>query len=143
MNYGKTTSGRNSGLKSTKTERDRHTLRRAVPKNHRFTAAQVKAELNIHCENPGSISKTRGSFCDGLGSNIMGEYSVGPIITLHGLITAREYVDSLGNQVHSKIQTLFLNNDAIFEDKNAPIHTTELFSHGLKSMKVNFSVFPG
>jgi hypothetical protein len=27
-------------------------------------------------------------------------YSVGPTITIHGRITAREYVDRLGNQVH-------------------------------------------
>jgi hypothetical protein len=44
------------------------------------------------------------------------QYSVGPIITLHGRITEREYVDKLGNQVHPMIQTLFPNN-------NAPNHT--------------------
>jgi hypothetical protein len=38
-------------------------------------------------------------------------YSVGPIITLHGRITAKEYVDRLGNQVHPMIQT-FPNNGA-------------------------------
>jgi hypothetical protein len=31
-------------------------------------------------------------------------YSVGPIITLHGQITARQYVDRLSNQVHPMIQ---------------------------------------
>jgi hypothetical protein len=31
-------------------------------------------------------------------------------------------VDSLGNQVHPIIQTLFSNNDAVFQDDNAPIH---------------------
>jgi hypothetical protein len=41
-------------------------------------------------------------------------YSATPIITLHGRITAREYVDRLGNQVHPTIQTLFPNNDAVF-----------------------------
>jgi hypothetical protein len=50
-------------------------------------------------------------------------YSVGIIITLHGRITAREYLDRLGNQVHPMIQTLFPNNDAVFQDVNAPIHT--------------------
>jgi hypothetical protein len=45
--------------------------------------------------------------------------SVGRIITLHGRITAREYVDRLGNQVHPKIQTLFPNNDAVFQDDNS------------------------
>jgi hypothetical protein len=46
-----------------------------------------------------------------------------PTITLHGRITAREYVDRLSNQVHSMIQTLFPNNDEVFQDDNAPIHT--------------------
>jgi hypothetical protein len=63
-------------------------------------------------------------FCDGLGSNIVAQYSFGPIITIHGLITAREYVDRLRNQVHPMIQTLFPNNDAVFQDDSAPIHTT-------------------
>jgi hypothetical protein len=48
--------------------------------------------------------------------------TVGPIITLHGRITAREYVDRLGNQVHPMIQTLFSNN-TVFQGANAPIHT--------------------
>jgi hypothetical protein len=29
----------------------------------------------------------------------------------------------LGNQVHSMTQTLFPNNDAVFQDDNASIHT--------------------
>jgi hypothetical protein len=58
-----------------------------------------------------------------LGSNIVVQHSVGPIITLHDRITAREHVDRLGNEVHPMIQTLFLNNDAVFQDANAPIHT--------------------
>jgi hypothetical protein len=51
-------------------------------------------------------------------------YSVGPNITLHGQITARKYVDRLGNQVHPMFQVLFLNNEAAVQDANAPIHTT-------------------
>jgi hypothetical protein len=70
----------------------------------------------------GSNSETRGRFCDGLGSNIVVQYSVGSIITLHGQITAREYVDRLGNQVYPMIQMLFPNN-TVFQDGNAPIHT--------------------
>jgi hypothetical protein len=50
-------------------------------------------------------------------------YSVGHIINHHGRITAREYMDRLGNQVHPMIQTLFPNNDAVFQDDNAPNHT--------------------
>jgi hypothetical protein len=50
-------------------------------------------------------------------------HSVGSIITLHGQTTAREYMDRLGNQVHPVIQTLFPNNDVVFQDESAPIHT--------------------
>jgi hypothetical protein len=93
---------------------------------------------------PGSNSETQGMFCDGLNSSIVVQYSVGSIITLHGRITAREYMDRLVNQVHHMIQTLFPNNNAVFQDDNDPIHTKlELFSHALKSMKVNFNIFPG
>jgi hypothetical protein len=42
------------------------------------------------------------------------------------------------------IQMLFPNNNAVFQDDSAPIHAAEtLFSHSLKSMKVNFNIFPG
>jgi hypothetical protein len=51
------------------------------------------------------------------------QYSVGPTITLHGPVTAKEYVDRLGNHVHPMIQTLFPNNDAVLQDENAPIDT--------------------
>jgi hypothetical protein len=42
-----------------------------------------------------------------LGNNIRVQHSVGPIITLDGRITAREYVDRLGNQVHPMIRRYF------------------------------------
>jgi hypothetical protein len=64
--------------------------------------------------NQESNREQGGMFCEDLGTNIMAECSVGPVITLHGRITAREYVDRLGNQVHSVIQTLFPNNNAVF-----------------------------
>jgi hypothetical protein len=41
---------------------------------------------------------------------------------VQGQITAREYVDRLGNQVPPMIQT-FPNNDAVFQHDNAPVHT--------------------
>jgi transposase len=50
-NHGKTSAKRNSGRKSTLTEREPRTLRRTVSKNHRTIAAQVTAELNIHSED--------------------------------------------------------------------------------------------
>jgi hypothetical protein len=91
----------------------------------------------------GSRSERREMFCDGLGSNIVAQYSVGPVITLHNRITAREYMDRLGNQMHPMIQTLCPNDHAAIQDDNAPIHTAAAVHHGLKSMKVNFSIFPG
>jgi hypothetical protein len=50
--HGKTTSAkRNSGRKSTLAERDCHTFRRTVSKNHTITAIHETAELNIHLEH--------------------------------------------------------------------------------------------
>jgi hypothetical protein len=72
---------------------------------------------------PASSSETRGRFYDSSGCNIVVQYSVGPIIIVHGRITARECVDRLDNQVHPMIQTLFPNNDAVFQEDNAPIQT--------------------
>jgi hypothetical protein len=54
-----------------------------------------------------------------VGSHIVVQYSVGPIINLHDRITGREYVDSLSNQVHPMNQTLFPSNDLVFRDDNA------------------------
>jgi hypothetical protein len=70
----------------------------------------------------GSNSETRGRFCDGLGNNIVVQDSVGPIITLHGRITAREYMDRMANQARPVIQT-FPNNNALFQNDKAPIYT--------------------
>jgi hypothetical protein len=50
-------------------------------------------------------------------------YSAGPIITLNGRIPASDYVDILGNQVHSVVQMLFPNNDAVFHYGDSPKHT--------------------
>jgi hypothetical protein len=93
----------------------------------------------------GSNSETGGKFYGGFVSNIVIEYSVGTIITLHGRNTAREYVDRLGNQLHPMIQTLFPNNDAVFQEDNAPIHIAGniRFNYGLKSIKLNINQFSG
>jgi transposase len=61
-NHGKTTSAkRNSGRKSTLTERDLSTLR-IVSKNHRTAATQVTAELNIHLKDPVSKNNVHVNF---------------------------------------------------------------------------------
>jgi hypothetical protein len=53
----------------------------------------------------------------------MVQYSVRSIITLHGRITTRMYVNKLGNQMPPVIRTLFQKNDAVFQDNRVPIHT--------------------
>ena len=55
-------------------------------------------------------------------------YSAGAVITLNDQITASDYVDILGNQVHPMVQK-FPNNDAIFQDESLPIHTARLKYH--------------
>jgi hypothetical protein len=71
---------------------------------------------------PGSNSKTRGRFYDGFGSNIVVQYSLGHLITLHGRIPARKYVDMLVNQMHPIIQTLIPNNDEVFQDDSVSVY---------------------
>jgi hypothetical protein len=97
---------------------------------------------NPECLVP-AVKHGRGRFCDGFGSNIVVQYSVGQIITLHGRITAREYVDRSGNQVHSMIRMLFPNNDAVFQDDNAPIHTAGTVQSWFEEHEGNFSIFLG
>jgi hypothetical protein len=101
-----------------------------------------KAAYNPECL--GSNSETWGKLCDGLGSNSMVQNSVGPIITLHGQITAREYMDRLGNQGAS--------HDPDFISKQQCSFPRWLCSHShswncsvmaCKSMKVSFNIFPG
>jgi hypothetical protein len=41
------------------------------------------------------------------------------------------------------IQMLFPTNDAIFQEDSAPSTELELFSHGLKGMKMNVNIFLG
>jgi hypothetical protein len=65
--HGKISAKRKSGQKSTLPERDRHTSRSTVSKNHRTTGAQVSAELNIHPEDPVS---TKTVLCELHKSNI-------------------------------------------------------------------------
>jgi hypothetical protein len=79
-NHGKTTlAKRYSGQKSTLTERDRRTLRRIISKNHRTTAAQLTAELNIHLEDCVSTKTVQRDLHK---SNIHGRSAIAkPLIT--------------------------------------------------------------
>jgi hypothetical protein len=45
--------------------------------------------------------------------------------------------------VHSIIHPSFPNNDAVFWDEISRFTQLELFIHWLKSMKMNFNIFPG
>jgi hypothetical protein len=65
---------------------------------------------------PGSDSGRWGRFYYGLDNRIVVLYSLGPIITLHRRINAKEYVDRLGTQVHPTIQMSFPNNDAVVQE---------------------------
>jgi len=67
-------------------------------------------------------------------------YFAGPIITLNGKITASDYVDIFGNQVHLLIQMLFPNSNAIFRDDSSFIHTAR---SGVRTMKMYFNFLPG
>jgi hypothetical protein len=76
------------------------------PVESAFTVFPTSGRKSLRLENaqgslqygmPGSSNETRHRFCDGLGSNIVVQYSVSSIINFHGRITAREYMDRLGN----------------------------------------------
>jgi hypothetical protein len=49
-------------------------------------------------------------------------------LTLNDRITAGDYVDIFGNQVHPLVLVLFPNNDAVFQDNDLPIHSRKCHS---------------
>jgi hypothetical protein len=52
-------------------------------------------------------------------------------------------VDSLHSQAHQIVEVLFPNNDAVFRDDDAPFTPPEVFSFGLRIMKMHFNIFSG
>ena len=48
------------------------------------------------------------------------------IISLHGRINSRDYLEILSNQVHPMVQAMFPEGNAIFQDNNAPIHIARI-----------------
>jgi hypothetical protein len=71
---------------------------------------------------PGSNSET-WKFCDGLGSNIVEQYSVGPLNPFIVELLQGSTWTGWVLKIHPMIQTLFLSNDAVFQEDSAPIHT--------------------
>ena len=45
---------------------------------------------------------------------------------LHGRINSKDYLNILGNHVHSMVQTLFPDSDVFFQDDDAPIRTADV-----------------
>jgi hypothetical protein len=90
-----------------------------------------KEGYNPECLAPG-VKYGGGEVLYGLDSNIMVQYPAGPIITLHGRVSTREYVDRLANTVQPMIQTLFPNDDAVSQGDNAPIHIAGFEEHESK-----------
>jgi hypothetical protein len=79
-----------------------------------------------------------------LGTNIVVQYSVGLIITFHGRITTREYVNRSGNQVHPMFQRLFSSEQRCsFPRLSAPIHTASTFQSWIEEHESELSTFPG
>jgi hypothetical protein len=84
----------NGGVTTIKPEHQTTGNARVIwPDESSFTLFPTSGRLYLRLENtqgslqsemPVSNSETRGRFCDGLGSDIVVQYSVGPIITLHG-----------------------------------------------------------
>jgi hypothetical protein len=70
-------------------------------------------------------------------------YSAGPIITLNGRIIASDYVDILGNQVRPTVQMLLPKNTPVFNMNIRPHTQPEVFSLGLSSTELHFTIFPG
>ena len=52
--------------------------------------------------------------------------STSPMISLHGRINKREYLEILSNQVHPMVQVMFHEGNTIFQDDNAPIHRARI-----------------
>ena len=52
--------------------------------------------------------------------------SAGPMTSLHRRINSRDYLQILIDQVHHITQALFLEENAIFQGDNTPIHATRI-----------------
>lgn len=53
----------------------------------------------------------------------MSHHGLGPLVVLHGRVTAKVYTSILADHLHPLVQVLFPNSRPVFQDDNAPIHT--------------------
>jgi hypothetical protein len=120
----------------------RHMVRLAVLHTVRYIRKSLRLEncqWGLQSWMPGSNSEARGRSCNGFGINNVVQYFWSHYYPSWSNCCTG-VVDRLGNQVCLMIQTLFPNNDAVFQDENArPFTPLKLFSHDLKSMKVNLN----
>jgi hypothetical protein len=70
-------------------------------------------------------------------------YSVGPIITLCGQITSKEYMDSWVIRCILWSNCYFWTTMQFSKKTMLPFTQLELFNHDLKSKKGSFNIFPG
>ncbi|KAF2351051.1 hypothetical protein FHG87_018193 [Trinorchestia longiramus] len=68
-----------------------------------------------------NIVFTSPGYCDAIS-----RFSVGPMITLQGHITTKNYVNILTSQVHPMVQTLLTHGDRVFENDKTPVHTSHI-----------------
>ena len=52
--------------------------------------------------------------------------SLGSIVALHRRINRKDYLNTLGDRVHSMVQALFSDDDGIFQDDKATIYTAHV-----------------
>ena len=69
-------------------------------------------------------------------------FSLGPVVTLRGRITANDYVAILGDHLHPMVRMLFPDNDAIFQDDNAPILTAGVVAAWFEEHRVEVQHLP-
>ena len=53
-------------------------------------------------------------------------FSVSPMITLQGHITAKNYVNILTDQIHLMAKTLLPNGNGVFQDDSSHVHTAHI-----------------
>jgi hypothetical protein len=105
-----------------------------------FTPAQHPKKPAIRNVWFGSNSEIRGRFCDGLGSNIVVHYSVGPLISFMAeLLQGGTWTGWVIRCIPWSKR--YFRTTMHFFKTTVPLFTqVELFSHGFKSLNVKFNI---